>query len=107
MTPTHLDQAVHRGLVLQVFRRSLCTVTFELFLETLGRVNALCLRFRYFEFEIDEHVQILVHRLRINGTCLVVFLIDVQKLLCTHGLAVDGHQSLFLCHDTHAHGYYS
>ena len=50
------------------------------------------IRFRYFEFEIDEHVQVLVHRLRINGTCLVVFLIDVQKLLCTHGLAVDGHK---------------
>ena len=107
VTVTQLDEAVHRCFVLQVLRRSLCAVALQLLGKRLGRVNTLTLRFRYFEFEIDEHVQILVHRLRINGTCLVVLLIDVQKLLCTHGLAVDGHQSLFLCHDTHAHGYYS
>ena len=94
MLPAHLDDAVQRGFVLQVLRRSLCTVTLQLFLERLGGVNSLCLGFRYFELEINEHVQILVHGLRIHSSGLVVLLIDVQKLLCTHRLAVDSHQDI-------------
>ena len=105
MAPTHLDQTVHGGLVLQVLRRSLCAVALEFFLETLGGVDTLCFGFRYFEFEIDEHVEVLVHGLGVECTGLVVLLIDVQKLICADVFSVDGHQRLILgkSHDTHSH----
>ena len=96
VTPTHLDKAVHRLLVLQVLRRSLCAITLQFFLESLGGVDALCFGFGHFELEINEHVEVLVHRLGVDGSGLVVFLIDVQKLLGTNGFAVNGHQGLLL-----------
>ena len=103
MAPAHPNQTVHCLLVLQVFGRSLRAIAFQLFLETLGGVDALCLGFRHFEFEIDEHIQVFIHRLRVDGACLVVFLIDVEELLCAHGFAIDGHERLFLRKGCHSH----
>ena len=94
VTPAHLDKAVHRLLVLQVLRRSLRTIALQFLLECLGGVNTLCLGFGHFELEVNEHVEVLVHGLGVDSTCLVVLLIDVQKFLCTNGLAVNGHQGL-------------
>ena len=102
MLITHLNQTVHGSFVLQVFRRCLCAIALQLFLESFRGVNALRLGFRYFEFEIDEHVQVLVHGLGIHGSCLVVFLVDVEELLCTHFFTIDNHQRFF-CPKTQAH----
>ena len=96
VTPAHLDKAVHRLLVLQVLRRSLCAITLQFLFESLGGVDALCFGFGHFEFEVDKHVEVLVHGLGVDSTGLVVFFIDVQKLLGTNGFAVNGHQGLLL-----------
>ena len=102
MAPTHLHEAVHGLVVLQVLRRSLSTVAFEFFLEGLGGVDALRFGFYDLEFEVNEHVEVLVHGLGIECSGLVVFLIDVEELLCTDGLAVDGHQRFVLSHHVQA-----
>ena len=102
MTPTHLYEAVHSCGILQVFRGSLSTVAFEFFLKRIGGVNTLRFSFYHFEFEVNEHVEVLVHGLGIDSTCLVVFLIDVEELLCTDGLAVDGHKRFVLSHEVEA-----
>ena len=48
VTPTHLDDAVHRGLVLQVLRRSLGTVTLQLLRKSSCGVYSLRFCFRHF-----------------------------------------------------------
>ena len=103
MAPTHLDEAIHGLGILQVLGRSLRAIAFEFFLECLGGVDTLCFGFGHFEFEIDEHVEVLVHGFGIERPCLVVLLIDVEELLSADRFAVDGHQRL-VCKSTHTKG---
>ena len=92
--PTQRDDTIHRSVVLHVFGSSLCAVAFQLFLECFGRVDTLRFSFCHFQFEVNEHLQILIHRLRVQSAGLVVLLVDIQELPGTYCLAVNCHQGL-------------